>query len=201
MNPEPAPDFGAKVRIALRTRKYDPRFSQIPLHMHLKVWLLNFLFTGFAALALAQDVAPDTTRPLYRQYPVIPAFSLRRVPDSALIQKSVLPKKKPVLVMLFSPDCDHCQQALDDLKAHITKFKKTEILLVSHLKFDLLVAYYQKHQLQQFPNIIMARDGSYLLGTFYQLKNYPSFFLYNKRGELIDAFEGSVPIEKIASRL
>lgn len=103
--------------------------------------------------------------------------------------------------MLFSPDCEHCQQAIENLKSQMDQFKKVEILLVSHLPFDLLKAYYEKHQLNQYPNVTMVRDGSYMLGTFYRLRNYPSFFLYNKKGNLVEAFEGTVPVERIASRL
>lgn len=161
---------------------------------------LSLLFGNLPGFAQHQHVA-DSTLPLYREYPVLPQFSTRRIPDSTLFQKKDLRDKRQTLVMLFSPDCEHCQQAIEALKKQIESFKKVEILLVSHLNFDLLKAYYDKHQLHQYPNVTMVRDGSYMLGTFYRLRNYPSFFLYNKKGDLVEAFEGSVPIDRIVSRL
>ena len=159
------------------------------------------LLLGQVISAQHQHHAADSTLPLYREYPIIPQFSTRRIPDSLSFQKKDLREKRTTLIMLFSPDCEHCQQAIENLKSQMDQFRKVEILLVSHLPFDLLKAYYEKHQLNQYPNVTMVRDGSYMLGTFYRLRNYPSFFLYNKKGDLVEAFEGTVPVERIASRL
>ncbi len=139
--------------------------------------------------------------PIYKRFPDVPPLKLRTVPDSLLFVKTDLPKKKQLLIMVFSPDCDHCQVATRDLLTQIKLFKKVQIIMVSSLDFANILAFYKMYKIADYPNIIMARDPAYFLSTFYGIKNFPSLFLYDKKGKLVKEFEGSVSFEKIASWL
>ncbi len=136
--------------------------------------------------------------PIYKRFPDVPPLKLRTVPDSLLFVKTDLPKKKQLLIMVFSPDCDHCQAATRDLLKHIQLFKKVQIIMVSSLDFTHILAFYKEYKIADYPNIIMARDAAYFLSTFYNIKNFPSLFLYDKKGDFVKEFEGSIPFVKIA---
>jgi thiol-disulfide isomerase/thioredoxin len=138
---------------------------------------------------------------LYLQYPDLPLFSITRIPDSTKFIKADLPKKKPVVVVVFSPDCDHCKHETEALKANINLFKKAHILMVSHVDYDKIFQFYNDYRLSTYPNLTVGRDGSYLLGTFFNIHTYPAIFVYNKKLKLVKAFEGSVAIEKVALEL
>lgn len=103
--------------------------------------------------------------------------------------------------MLFSPDCDHCVQATNDLLQNITLFKNVQILMVSSLDFKFMQKFYQDHKIADYPNITMGRDGSFYLGTFYNLRSYPSLYLYNKKGKFVKEFEGNFKMETVAGFL
>ncbi len=69
------------------------------------------------------------------------------------------------------------------------------------LDYKYILPFYKEYNLAKYSNITVGRDGSYILGTFFSVRNFPSIFVYNKKGEFVKAFDGSVPVEKIAESL
>jgi thiol-disulfide isomerase/thioredoxin len=158
------------------------------------------LFIIFAT-AFASSFAQQDTSKLYLQFPDIPPFTITKAPDSSSFSKQDLKKKKPVLIMLFSPDCEHCQRQTTEFKKDIELIKKVQIVMVSFLNYDLIQKFYNEYGIAKFPNIHMGRDGKYFLGTFYKPHIFPSMFLYNKKGKLVNFFEGNVSAKQIAENL
>jgi len=160
------------------------------------------LFTLIITIIAFQCVEAQTdSLPIYKRFPDVPAFSIMKAPDSVKFTKDDLAKKKETLIMLFSPDCSHCQVATKDLLEHIDLFKDVQIVMVSSLDFKNIKKFYEDYKIADHPNISMGRDGAYYLGTFYKLHNYPSLFLYDKKGKFVEEFVGDVKMEKVAAAL
>ncbi len=143
----------------------------------------------------------DNDAPVYLRFPTIPKFTIFKAPDSTAFSRENLQKKKPVLFMVFSPDCEHCQHETEELLANIKKFKNTQIVMVTYLPYDEMIAFYKNYKIANYPQITMARDTKYFFPVFFQVGNLPSVFLYDKKGAFKKAFEGSVKIENITSEL
>ena len=139
--------------------------------------------------------------PAYRSIPTIPPFKLMLVPDSTAFTKFDLKKKKATIIMLFSPDCDHCIHATQDLVEHYKLFKKVQIVMATSLSYNHIQKFYTDFNLATYPNIKVGLDNSYFLGSFYQIHSYPAIFIYDKKGKFKEMFEGSVKFEKIAGSL
>jgi thioredoxin-related protein len=131
----------------------------------------------------------------------VPSFKLTRVPDSSFFTRNDLKKKTATIIMMFSPDCEHCQAETKELTAHIDLFKKAQIVMASPLDFDYLKKFYEEYKIADYPNISMGRDPGYFLGTFYKVRSFPAIFVYDKKGKLVRSFSGSVPIEQIAAAI
>jgi len=159
------------------------------------VQLLLLVLLGSGATAQTDSL------PIYRQFPDVPPFSITRVPDSSVFAKADLQKRKPTMIMLFSPDCEHCQHETKELQANIDSFKNVQIIMISFLDYELVKKFYDEYNIASYPNITMGRDSKFFLGTFYKIKSYPSIFLYNKKGKLLTNFEGSVLISKVLAAL
>ena len=155
----------------------------------------------FALAAFCTAIAQQDTTALYLQFPDVPPFTIQTAPDSSTFVKADLKKRKPVLIMLFSPDCDHCTHQTKLLKTDIALLKDVQIVMVSFLNFDLIKKFYEDFNLANYSSISVGRDGKFFLGTFYKLHTYPSMFLYNKKGKFVQHFEGNVEIKKIAEAL
>jgi thioredoxin-related protein len=70
---------------------------------------------------------------IYLRFPTIPPFKLTKVPDSTVFTKDNLKKKKPTIIMVFSPDCEHCQEMTKQITANIHLFKKAQIVMATPL--------------------------------------------------------------------
>ncbi|MBS1732201.1 MAG: thioredoxin family protein [Bacteroidetes bacterium] len=152
-------------------------------------------------ICFQQAEAQTDTIPIYKKYPEIPVFDIMIAPDSTKFTKDDLKKKKPTIIMLFSPDCEHCKHATKDLLEHIDLFKKAQIVMVASLNFDHIKKFYDEFKLADYPNIIVGRDSRFYLGTLYKIHNYPSLFVYNKKGKFVKSFDSSVKMEELADAL
>jgi thiol-disulfide isomerase/thioredoxin len=159
------------------------------------------LLFGVLCIVIGFGFSQDPVLPVYKRFPITPPFKIIKVPDSTFYKKEDLKRKKATIIIIFSPDCDHCQHATQDLLANAALFKKVQIIMVSSAPYSTVKKFYFEYGIATFPNIIMGTDPRYFLGTFYQITNFPSFFVYDKKGVFVKAFEGSVPITKIAQAL
>lgn len=151
--------------------------------------------------AFNRVTAQTDTSALYFKYPNVPPFTITRVPDSTKFAKADLIKNKAVLIMVFSPDCDHCKHEVKEITQHIELFENIQIVMASSLDFHLIKTFYETYKIADYPNITMCRDYSYFLGNFFKIKFFPAIFLYDKKGNFVKAFDGSVPVQKIAEAL
>ena len=159
--------------------------------------ILLFLFIGVGKMVFAQA---DTSL-IYLRFPTVPPFSIIKAPDSTKFTKDDLKKKTATIIMVFSPDCEHCQHETRELIAHIDLFKKVQIVMSSPIEYKFLKRFYTDYNIADYPNITIGADPGYFLGTFYHVRSFPSLFLYDRKGNFVKAFDGSVPVEQIAAAL
>jgi thiol-disulfide isomerase/thioredoxin len=112
------------------------------------------------------------------------------------ITKADLKKNLPVMLMFFSPDCDHCQHQMQDLLKEMESFKKIQIVMATYQPFEMMKDFYKKYGLATYSNILIGRDTKYFLPPYYRMFNLPYLALYDKKGNLIRTFEGNqkVPV-------
>lgn len=134
---------------------------------------------------------------LYLRFPTIPPFKLIKVPDSTYFIKDDLKKKTPTIVMVFSPDCEHCQEMTKQITANIKLFKKAQIVMATPVGFSYVKKFYEEYKISNYSAITMGRDPTYFLGTFYKVRSFPAIFIYNKKGQLVNWFTGEVELKKI----
>ena len=99
--------------------------------------------------------------------------------------------------MLFNPQCSHCQQETEEILRHIDSFKEVQIIMTTSMPFDSMLAFREKYRLPNYNNIVVAQDTHYFLPSFFMIHNLPFLAFYNRKKELIDVFEGVMPVEKL----
>lgn len=160
---------------------------------YLLVLSLSLYFAGFSQT--------DSTEAPYKRFPALPPFKLLLTDSSTYVTKDDLEKKKSVMIMLFSPDCEHCKHETEDIIKHIDAFEKIQIIMSTTLPFDKMVDFYTKYDLKRFDNIIVGKDVSYFFPVFYNIRNLPFLAFYNKKKELISVFSGALPVEKVIEEM
>lgn len=157
--------------------------------------LLSFLFLS---VSFAQQ---KDERPVYLRFPTLPQFKVQKLADGKVLTRDDLKKKMNTVFFIFSPDCKYCQQETEDIIRHINDFKGTQILMISHYPLEEVQEYYKRYQIADYPQITMAHDGGYFFPIYFGLKNLPSTFIYDIKGNLKKSFDGSVKVETILAEL
>jgi len=158
----------------------------------------TLLFVTFVCLALISFSQQDSvTLAPYQRFPTVPPFQLLNTDSSTYFVKKDLKKNKPVLIMLFNPDCDHCKHETEEIIKNIDQLKDVQIVMATMMSFDAMKEFYEKYELQKFDNIHVGKDIKYTLPTFYQIRFMPFLAMYDKKGNLITTFEGSMKIDEL----
>lgn len=106
-------------------------------------------------------------------------------------KKADLAKNQPVLLMVFNPECDHCQHQTEQLLLDIENFKDIQIVFATPEDFDKMKAFNERYNLGKYSNIHVGRDTKFFLPPFYRMRNLPYLALYNRKGTLITTFDGN----------
>jgi thiol-disulfide isomerase/thioredoxin len=166
----------------------------------LKNLFILFVSILFSCQGFSQSNSPEET-PVYLRFPTIPQFTVYKAPDSTLFTRENLKKRIPTVFFIFSPECEHCQHETEVLTRNIKKFKNTQILMITHLPYEEMMSFYKKYKIANYPQIIMARDTKFFFPVFFKVRNFPSIFVYDKKGNFKKGFEGSVKMEDILAEL
>lgn len=150
-------------------------------------------------LSVQSLFAQADSLPIYRRFPNVPPFTIMALPDSTSFKKEDLSNRTKLMLVLFSPDCDHCRHFTRDLLSHYDLFKKVQIVMASSMDYSIIQSFYSEFNIARYPAIRMGRDVNYFLGTFFQVTQFPSVFLYDKKGKLIQDFSGTIDVEKLAT--
>ncbi|MDP9230235.1 MAG: redoxin domain-containing protein [Bacteroidota bacterium] len=139
-------------------------------------------------LAFPVFAQPESVIPPYKRFPTVPPFRLLLTDSSTIFTKDNLRKNKSVLVILFSPDCNHCQHETEEIIKHKDEFKKIQIVMSSTFSITAIKEFEEKYKLNELPNLIVGKDYQYILPPFFMIRNFPFIAMYNKKKQLISIF-------------
>lgn len=177
---------------------YDHRaFSIIFMKIYtMKSVLITILGLYMFSNGIAQTAA-NTPEPPYLKNPTIPPFQLLEVDSAHILTKENIKKNSKVLLIFFSPECEHCKHQMRDILADISKFKDIEIVMATFQPFEQMQTFYNYFRIADHPNILMGRDEKYMLPPFYRMQSLPYLALYDKKGNYISHFEGNQKVDTI----
>src|SRR5512144_647479 len=102
------------------------------------------------ALLLPTEVWSQSSLPPFKMY----------LSNKTVFSATELPKEKPVIVIYFDPECDHCQKLMNDLFKKINSFKKAEIVIVTFKPVEEVAAFEKKYKTHDYSNINVGTEGT-----------------------------------------
>lgn len=160
------------------------------------LFTLALVFT--AVIGFSQT---DTTKAPYLKFPSYPPVKLLMTDSSHFFTRENLDKKSPVMLMFFDPGCDHCKHETEDLIKHMDELKDVQIVMTTYKPITEIKGFVSHFELTRFSNIVVAQDFGFFLPSFYNISYFPFLAFYNKKKELIDVFQGPMPIEKLVETI
>jgi thioredoxin-related protein len=161
-------------------------------------WWLNLLLVMTVNLAFAQSppVEPPVEPP-FKRFPSLPPLTLLLGDSTTTYNKDSLPKSKPVLFMLFSTFCDHCQHTAEELFAKREQLKGIHIVMATLNTISEMNAFVKTYQLDQMSNVVVGKDLYFFMVPFFNIKQFPYLAFYGSNGQLIEGRNGVMSVEKM----
>jgi len=188
-------------------------------HTHMKIKLLGFV--PFLCLAMscsltaqvkpdAQGQTPAQTQTTtassmpnvdpsapYILNPHIPEFSITSAADGKEITNKTIPANyKYTCIIIFSPDCSHCEHEADELNKNADKFKNVLFIWDSYREMDAIKKFAGKYNLIGKPNVVIGQDPSFTIPTFFRPKMTPFVALYDN-GNFVKVWEQGVEVAEL----
>ena len=130
----------------------------------------------------------------------IPSFRMLQT-DGKYYSDKDIPKNRPVVLIYFAPDCDHCIKMMDELFKKIRQLDKSTVVLVTFKPVNDLPWFEKKYQTGKFPNISVGTEGtSYILRNYYRLDRTPFTAVYDKKGQLAFSYKDETPVNAMLDR-
>lgn len=144
--------------------------------------------------ATATDVPNFDPNAPYIKNPHIPTFSITTAADGKeFTNKSIPSNFKYTCIIIFSPDCSHCQHEATELNKNADKLKDVFFIWDSYREMDAIKKFATNYNLVGKPNIVIGRDPAFTIPTFYRPKMTPFVALY-ENGNFLKVWEQGVEV-------
>ncbi|MBK7434483.1 MAG: hypothetical protein IPI66_11685 [Chitinophagaceae bacterium] len=152
---------------------------------------MKILFTLLAVITFssAAQAQNDTTLP-YLKNRQLPAFNLLSI-DSVVFTQKNLAAEKHTILMMFNPDCDHCQKQLDSLLVIPEVVRKTQLVMISMVPLKYNREFYQKNHLEKYPFIYLGQDYEGLCLRFFKPHTVPVLAFYDRKRQFVNIHQGN----------
>ncbi|MBC7920608.1 MAG: redoxin domain-containing protein [Ferruginibacter sp.] len=173
--------------------------------------LVLVLFAVIAALGVVfyrrSDQADRSLAPPEAAKPSLPTAARNDLPGGMLLTKldgsRVLARDLPgkTVLVLFLPDCDHCQRQAVQIREHLASFQAYALYFVSSAPLAQLGQFATTYRLAGHANVWFAyTDPANIISGFGYIPT-PSLYVYAEGGRLVKAFQGETPIGAILQSL
>lgn len=128
----------------------------------------------------------------------IPPFKLQNEKGKILTNAHLKPGK-PVLLMIFSPQCEHCEQMLDSLKNMAPAFANMQPILVTEARNKELFTDFRKGKGADIGKLFpfSGWDAGNLIYYIYTFQLLPQVNIYNSKHRLVHSFAGNFPLDSL----
>jgi thioredoxin-related protein len=110
-------------------------------------------------------------------------------------------KGKRTVLILFQPDCEHCQNESKQIAERLDKFAKYELYFVSTAAIPEIQKFSVDYKLAGKPNIHFAKtEVQQIIDSFGPIPA-PSIFIYSENGEQLNSFQGEMEMDVIIKYL
>jgi len=161
----------------------------------MKYILTAFLSVVLTTLSFAQVAQQDNDAP-YLKDKKAPAFTITTVQGKEATQRILPTKYKFTCYIIFSPDCSHCEHEAEELTNNADKFKNVFFVWDSYREMDAIKKFASKYGLDRQANVLIGRDPTYSLASFFRPKMTPFVAIY-KNGGLLKVYDQGVKVSEL----
>ena len=131
----------------------------------------------------------------------LPAFKMTATNGKTYTNTS-FSSKKPIVLIYFAPDCEHCQALTKQLLRNVSAFKNAQVIMVSFEPLQDVSIFQKDYGLNKYPNILMGTEEPALFfKNYYNLQHTPFTALFDKNKKLVVSYKDSTPLSDLIKNL
>ena len=153
-----------------------------------------FMVSLFATITLSAQNNIDPNAPFLKDKN-IPKFTLNLTTGKSF-SNTQIPKTKFTCIIIFSPDCSHCQDEATELTKNADKFKSVFFIWNSYKEMADIKAFATKYGLDKQSNVVVGRDPEFAIPVFFRPRMTPFVAMYDK-GQLLKVYEQGVKVPEL----
>lgn len=148
----------------------------------------------FASMSLLAQENIDPNAPFLKDKNM-PKFTLN-LTTGKTFNNTQIPKTKYTCIIIFSPDCSHCQDEATELTKNADKFKSVFFIWNSYKEMADIKAFATKYGLDNQSNVVVGRDPEFSIPVFFRPRMTPFVAVYEK-GQFLKVYEQGVKVPEL----
>lgn len=157
----------------------------------IKTYILAFFILALIVPAHAQN---DNKKIIEK----LPAFSYHTM-DGQPFTNNNLKQNSKLMIVYFNPLCEVCQKEMKDIMADIDYFKNIQLVLISPNSKEEIMQFINTYELNKYNQITILHDMNDVFYKEFHAIGYPSLYLYDEAGVLIEHFDTQADMKEIKS--
>lgn len=114
------------------------------------------------------------------------------------ITNKTLANDAPLVVMMFNPTCEHCEDQTRLFEKNISLFDKTNLVLVAGEMMMPYMEYFENvTRVKEYPAIKYGVDSAGFIDKTFTYDKLPQINIYDKDRKLVRIFTGGVSIDTL----
>jgi hypothetical protein len=119
-------------------------------------------------------------------------------PQKVVYTNDSLKNDANLILMLFNPTCEHCEDMTIALEKNIGLFQKSHIMLVAAEGMAAYLEFFENGtRVKNFPKIKYGLDSSNIVNNLFNYEMLPQINVYNANRRLIKTFNGLEEIDSL----
>jgi thiol-disulfide isomerase/thioredoxin len=123
----------------------------------------------------------------------LPSLQLRKLNGTVLFTDSFINTDELLVLNYFNPDCDHCQNMVQELFREQAILQNTNWLMITSANIEKTKRFTDSMNLSKLSNIMVLIDTASLFVKAFGTVSVPSFYVY-KNGRLLRKHNGECSI-------
>jgi hypothetical protein len=161
----------------------------------------NFIIVfGLAGLLILGAWAYSAGKPFRTEQSVMatmPPINLLLSDSVTKVDTRYIAPGKPVVLVYFSPDCEHCHFFTQEIIDHIQRLKDVHLVMLTPMPLQDLKAFNNTFKLTQYKNITLTYDYGYNFYKYFKSESFPCVAVYNKDNQLVRFYRREIGIEEL----
>jgi len=159
-----------------------------------------FLIFCFVGLSCTHSTSEKQNISTSIQKPVdLPDIAFTKLTGERFQGKDLVGKN--VILILFQPDCDHCQRETKQIREHLQSFSGYQLYFVTNTPVAEVDKFAREYRLFEKPNVAFVLTDVQSILTHFGSIPTPSLYIYNAAGMLVHKFNGETDISVILKAL